>query len=230
MGSQHYNGIFFPKPDSPCLYIEKNNGPDGCAIFYKYEKFNLINYETKILEIWHVQSNQVAIIANFQSKKTQKEFCICTTHLKARNGALLTKLRNEQGKDLLKFAYDKAQNRPLILCGDFNAEPIEPVYNTILNFKELNLSSAYAEIYYEELKKNDYNKKYKEIKCRLIKENTDTMEFEKQQINENLLTKAEILANYEPIFTTWKIREEGEICHTIDYIFYSKEHLKVSII
>lgn len=53
------------------------------------------------------------------------------------------------------------------------------------------------------------------------------MEFEKQQINENLLTKAEILANYEPIFTTWKIREEGEICHTIDYIFYSKEHLKV---
>ena len=26
----------------------------------------------------------------------------------------------------------------------------------------------------------------------------------------------------EPEYTTWKIREEGEVCHTIDYIFYSR--------
>lgn len=28
----------------------------------------------------------------------------------------------------------------------------------------------------------------------------------------------------EPEYTTWKIREEGEVCHTIDYIFYSRNN------
>ena len=26
---------FVPKPDSPCIYMEGNTGPDGCAIFYR---------------------------------------------------------------------------------------------------------------------------------------------------------------------------------------------------
>lgn len=59
LGTQDYEGIFFPKPDSPCLYISQNNGPDGCAIFYKKSKYELVNYDTRILEVWRVQSNQV---------------------------------------------------------------------------------------------------------------------------------------------------------------------------
>lgn len=57
--TQGYTGMFFPKPDSPCLYIDGNNGPDGCALFYRKDKFDLIKAETRILEIWGVQSNQV---------------------------------------------------------------------------------------------------------------------------------------------------------------------------
>lgn len=34
----------------------------------------------------------------------------------------------------------------------------------------------------------------------------------------------------EPPYTTWKVREEGEVCHTIDYIFYSKDHLKTEAV
>lgn len=30
-------------------------------------------------------------------------------------------------------------------------------------------------------------------------------------------------ASNEPQYTTWKIREDGEVCHTIDYIFFSKD-------
>jgi len=163
LGSQNYCGIFFPKPDSPCLYIEENNGPDGCAIFYKRNKFDLINYDTRILEVWHVQSNQVAIVANFKLKNdSNKEFTVCTTHLKARNGALLSKLRNEQGKDLLKFVNDiSGGNKPILICGDFNAEPIEPVYSTVLNNKELELTSAYAEINQQIEDINDYHIKKK---------------------------------------------------------------------
>lgn len=185
LASQGYKGLFCPKPDSPCIYIRDNNGPDGCAIFYKSEKFKLISTQTKILQVWTVQSNQVGILMNLLDIENKKEICIVTTHLKARHGPLLATLRHEQGKDLLKFISNHAQGRPIILSGDFNAEPNEAVYSTIVKDASLNLASAYAEAY-------DGN---------------------------------------EPPYTTWKIREsEGEICHTIDYIFYSKNHFNVDAV
>ena len=54
-----YSGHFTPKPDSPCLYLPENAGPDGCAIFYKRDKFDFIQQNNRILEVWKVQSNQV---------------------------------------------------------------------------------------------------------------------------------------------------------------------------
>ncbi|XP_049819753.1 nocturnin isoform X2 [Aethina tumida] len=187
LGTQGYSGLFFPKPDSPCVYIHGNNGPDGCAIFYRTDKFELLSSLSRILEIWRVQSNQVALMVNLRIKETGKEVCITTTHLKARKGALLSTLRNEQGKDLLNFVSENCGNRPVVLCGDFNAEPIEPVYSTILNSTTMGLSSAYAD-------------------CDSSNGHS---------------------ADREPPYTTWKIRDEGEICHTIDYIFYTKNNLEV---
>lgn len=203
LATQQYEGIFYPKPDSPCLYISENNGPDGCAIFFKKNKFELVNYDTRILEVWRVQSNQVAIAVNFKVLETGKEFSVCTTHLKARNGALLSKLRNEQGKDLLRFTQHVADVRPVIMCGDFNAEPSEPVYKTILQYKSLGLSSAYADL-------------IAALGVRLPKPVQDESHDEVDAID-----------NHEPPFTTWKIREDGEVCHTIDYVFYSQDKLKV---
>jgi nocturnin len=60
LGTQGYRGMFFPKPDSPCLYIKGNNGPDGCAIFFREDKFELLTTATRVLEVWRVQSNQVS--------------------------------------------------------------------------------------------------------------------------------------------------------------------------
>lgn len=130
-------------------------------------------------------------MAVLKIRETGQEICVTTTHLKARQGALLSTLRNEQGKDLLHFISNNCDNRPTILCGDFNAEPIEPIYNTILNNSHLQLSSAYAS-------------------CR----------------EKNGLCSAE----REPSYTTWKIRDEGEICHTIDYVFYSKDSMDVEAV
>ncbi|KAK9500837.1 hypothetical protein O3M35_002024 [Rhynocoris fuscipes] len=181
LGTQGYVGVFFPKPDSPCMYIKDNNGPDGCAIFFRSNRFELIRCETRVLEVWRVQSNQVAVLAILRDLHTGNELCVATTHLKARNGALLAALRNEQGKDLLDFVTTHCGDRPVIVCGDFNAEPIEPVYSTVTSHPALRLASAYA--------------------------------------------------NYqagEPPYTTWKVRDEGEICHTIDYIFYSANNFRVS--
>lgn len=191
LDTQGYTGMFFPKPDSPCFYIRGNNGPDGCAIFYRRDKFELLKTETRILEIWGVQSNQVSLLMVLRIKETGQEICVTTTHLKARKGALLSTLRNEQGKDLLNFIGQHCDFRPLILCGDFNAEPTEPVYNTVVADSPLGIASAYADC--------DTNSK---------------------------LSSAE----REPPYTTWKIRDEGEICHTIDYVFYSKRNLEIEAI
>ncbi|XP_058982019.1 nocturnin isoform X1 [Musca domestica] len=208
LGTQNYEGIFFPKPDSPCLYIEENNGPDGCAIFFKRDKFELRNFDTRILEVWRVQSNQVAIAVNLIVKQTGRELCVCTTHLKARHGSLLSKLRNEQGRDLIRFVKQFAGDRAVILCGDFNAEPTEPVYSTILNCEFMKLASAYAEMRAESDECNNESTKDKQA---LI----------------NGCDKVQKSIQNEPPYTTWKIREDGEECHTIDYVFYTKDHLKV---
>uniref|UniRef100_A0A8D9FK52 Nocturnin n=1 Tax=Cacopsylla melanoneura TaxID=428564 RepID=A0A8D9FK52_9HEMI len=36
--------------------------------------------------------------------------------------------------------------------------------------------------------------------------------------------------NQEPKYTTWKIREEGEVCHTIDYVFFSQAKFNVEAV
>ncbi|KAL1517604.1 hypothetical protein ABEB36_001345 [Hypothenemus hampei] len=191
LATQGYTGMFFPKPDSPCFYIDGNNGPDGCAIFFRTNKFELLRTEARILEIWRIQSNQVALLMILKVKETGREICVVTTHLKAKHNALLATLRNEQGKDLLDFLKRNCGDRPVILAGDFNAEPVEPVYSTMLA-SEQNLASAYAECYAN---------------------------------NDGLPSAAR-----EPPYTTWKIRDAGEICHTIDYIFYSKNQLDVETV
>ncbi|XP_071536087.1 nocturnin-like isoform X2 [Panulirus ornatus] len=143
LSSVGYRGVFMAKPDSPCLYLPNNNGPDGCAIFWDDSRFRLVTKETRVVEVWHVQSNQVAILLVLEERTTQKQVVVLTTHLKARQGALLSSLRNEQGKDLLSFLSEHSQTRPTIVCGDFNAEPSEPVYSTMTD-KSTGLESAYA--------------------------------------------------------------------------------------
>jgi nocturnin len=122
-------------------------------------------------------------------RESSQEICVATTHLKARTGALLSTLRNEQGKDLLDFVTSHYGGRPVIISGDFNAEPTEPVYLTLLNNQTLRLASAYA----------------------APGDGSDA-------------------ARTEPPYTTWKIREEGEVCHTIDYVFYSQDSLSVEAV
>nr|XP_040239720.2 nocturnin isoform X3 [Anopheles coluzzii]XP_040239721.2 nocturnin isoform X3 [Anopheles coluzzii]XP_040239722.2 nocturnin isoform X3 [Anopheles coluzzii]XP_040239724.2 nocturnin isoform X3 [Anopheles coluzzii]XP_040239725.2 nocturnin isoform X3 [Anopheles coluzzii]XP_049466216.1 nocturnin isoform X3 [Anopheles coluzzii]XP_049466217.1 nocturnin isoform X3 [Anopheles coluzzii]XP_049466218.1 nocturnin isoform X3 [Anopheles coluzzii] len=233
LSTQNYEGVFFPKPDSPCLYINGNNGPDGCAVFYKKDRLEMVNHFTRVLEVWRVQSNQVAIAAVLRTLDTQQEFCVTTTHLKARKGALLSKLRNEQGKDLLYFIDGVAENRPVILCGDFNAEPIEPIYSTVLNYKPLGLASAYSDLLAEESQDENNQNALNTVversgeRCSRSSIGSAHSATDDCGLSNGVRTKAEQSAAYEPPYTTWKIREEGEVCHTIDYVFYSKDKLTV---
>ncbi|XP_005996688.1 nocturnin isoform X2 [Latimeria chalumnae] len=137
-----YHCSFLPKPWSPCLDVECNNGPDGCALFFNRDKFHLIDSANFRLTVMMLKTNQVAIAQTLRCKETGKIFCVAVTHLKARSG--WERFRFAQGCDLLQNLKNitAGANVPLIVCGDFNAEPTEEVYRHFAS-SSLNLNSAY---------------------------------------------------------------------------------------
>lgn len=78
---------------------------------------------------------------HFRRRSDGAELWVATTHLKARIGSFLAALRKEQGLDLLEFIRSTAgENTPLLLTGDLNADPDEPVHSVL---RSSNLQSAY---------------------------------------------------------------------------------------
>lgn len=142
LGRLGYQGTFFPKPWSPCLDVEHNNGPDGCALFFLQNRFKLVNSANIRLTAMTLKTNQVAIAQTLECKESSRQFCIAVTHLKARPG--WERFRSAQGCDLLQNLQNITHGAkvPLIVCGDFNAEPTEEVYKHFAS-SSLNLSSAY---------------------------------------------------------------------------------------
>lgn len=136
-----FEGVFKPKPDSPCLKIEGNSGPDGCAIFYKTEKFSCLDkYEFLLKNQAGEESNQVAILVKLQLRASEQELCVAVTHLKSKAG--MTGLRAAQGAHLYAEMRQFCGSLPGVVCGDFNGVPTEPVYS---HFKESSdwLESSY---------------------------------------------------------------------------------------
>ncbi|KAM9330040.1 nocturnin [Gastrophryne carolinensis] len=137
-----YQCTFLAKPWSPCLDVEQNNGPDGCALFFLRDRFQLVSSAKFRLSARTLKTNQVAIAEVLQCKATGRQVCFAVTHLKARTG--WERFRLAQGSDLLKNLELVTQGAqiPLIVCGDFNAEPTEEVYKRFAS-SSLNLNSAY---------------------------------------------------------------------------------------
>ena len=136
-----YKGAFIPKPDSPALIAHDTNGPDGCAIFYKQEKFDEVKHESIGLKDGHFTTNQVSIIYTLSVKASGKVVTIVTTHLKARVG--YEELRRTQGSYLLDYIRKHYKANPVVVCGDFNGHPEEPVYREFASSR-LGLKSAYT--------------------------------------------------------------------------------------
>ncbi|XP_053311510.1 nocturnin isoform X2 [Spea bombifrons] len=137
-----YQCTFLAKPWSPCLDVEHNNGPDGCALFYLQDRFQQVSSAKIRLSARTLKTNQVAIAETLRCNDTGKLLCFAVTHLKARSG--WERFRLAQGSDLLRNLESITQGStiPLIICGDFNAEPTEEVYKRFAS-SGLNLNSAY---------------------------------------------------------------------------------------
>lgn len=94
-----YGGNFFPKPWSPCLAVEGNNGPDGCAIFFDQSRFELVDSTSVRLSAMLIPTNQIAVLTTLRCRVTGRCVFVAVTHLKARRG--WERLRSAQGSDLL---------------------------------------------------------------------------------------------------------------------------------
>ncbi|XP_052795472.1 nocturnin-like [Mya arenaria] len=137
-----YVGIFIPKPKSPCLEFADNMGADGCAMFYKTSALILSNSNSVSLKIDGKPTNQVMIFGQFQTKiDSPQSFYVGVTHLKAKPD--FSEQRRKQGEFIADFIKTNCSDDPVIFCGDFNAEPIEPVYQIM---KDLNLNSVYTSL------------------------------------------------------------------------------------
>ncbi|XP_035280295.1 nocturnin-like isoform X1 [Anguilla anguilla] len=152
LGSLGYHGTFCPKPWSPCLDVERNNGPDGCALFFRRDRFLLQDSACLRLSAQALETNQVAIVQTLRCRATGRPLRAAVTHLKARSG--WEGLRSAQGSDLLRSLREAGgggddggggDGAPLLVCGDFNAEPGEDVYR-LFSTSGLGLDSAYKRL------------------------------------------------------------------------------------
>lgn len=146
----------------------------------------------------------------------------------------------------MRFVQRIANNRPILISGDFNAEPIEPVYSTVINYTPLRLSSAYADLLASISSKQNGDKcdtengdskngTDKNVICDggggdenvQSDSGNGNGDGNGEVVEDDVKNRADRLINHEPPYTTWKIREDGEVCHTIDYVFYSQDAFKV---
>lgn len=139
-----YEGLFAAKRDSPCLKFPNNSGPDGCALFYDRERFSLVNHKDVSLKDSNGDvTSQVALIVNLFDKVQGKTLCVAVTHLKAKEG--YEDLRQSQGKDLMRSVSEYlGDDKAVLVLGDFNAEPTEPVCRLMEENQYLCMKNAYV--------------------------------------------------------------------------------------
>jgi mRNA deadenylase 3'-5' endonuclease subunit Ccr4 len=123
-----YDGIFAPKPYSPG--VKSGWYSDGCALFWKKDTFDLIDEVRRSFDT----GTQVFIIATLRHRESGRIIVVTATHLKAQKNSANEKIRTIQANQLVECTEDivkkaasdaniEATDIPIVLMGDFNAEP-----------------------------------------------------------------------------------------------------------
>ncbi len=173
------------------VYYTKNSGGQGIALFYKKDKFELLNSYKMHLKGDASEAkltNQFLSVNFLKHKQLNKVLCVLITHLKAKRP--FEEVRKYQvkhicdtvndDKDFL-ILYQSFNCENIILCGDLNTQPDCESIQYLKNF---------------------------EFKCRNLNKFSSAY-----NIFDN--SKEDFLE-----CTTFKIREE-EVYRVIDYIFYA---------
>jgi len=150
-----YDSIFQPKLDAPTLGIwteimtEKDRlgqipyNSDGSAIFWKRSGFEgvqsrSLNYSSKD----GTPHTQVGVVARLLNKKNGLTFLVACTHLKSKPPHEAKRVQQiTQFMDYV-FAMQTSKDEPIVLTGDFNADPNNDVHTAA----SARLTSAYQQL------------------------------------------------------------------------------------
>ncbi len=116
--------------------LGRDGGSDGehSAIFYRRDRFDLLKTETKwmsdtpdkVSKFNESSLNRIFTYAILKEKKTGVEIMVVNTHLDHKSDVA----RNKQSAMLIEFLKDYT-DYPIVLTGDFNANPSTEVYKTV---------------------------------------------------------------------------------------------------
>lgn len=113
------------------------NGGESCPIFYRKDRFELLEKSTFWLSHrpdkvaskgWDAALPRIASWVKLKDRKTNITFCFINTHFDHRG----QEARAESAKLLLTTAKEKFAGLPVILAGDFNTNPSSVPYNTLI--------------------------------------------------------------------------------------------------
>ncbi|KAI5963654.1 CCR4 [Candida pseudojiufengensis] len=154
LAQRGYKGLFYNKTRSKTMSENDAKKVDGCAFFYKIDKFTLVhkqNFEynsvcmgsdkykkTKDLFNRFMNKDNIALILYLQHKETDEKICFVNTHLhwdpafndvKALQiGILLEELQGLIKKYQHASSIEEVKNASIIVCGDFNSVKKSAVY------------------------------------------------------------------------------------------------------
>ncbi|UJR20771.1 hypothetical protein I4U23_023886 [Adineta vaga] len=149
MQNNHYENEFRPtlaQQGYDSIYLKRNGyKPDGCCLFYRRNRLKLV--DSKLVSFFRnnipvLNRDNCGLIALFQplnSNATEEDlFCVATTHLlfsPKRGDIKLAQLQYFLA-EIDQLALKKEQSNsyyPIVLCGDFNAQPACPLVNFVLS-------------------------------------------------------------------------------------------------
>jgi endonuclease/exonuclease/phosphatase family metal-dependent hydrolase len=124
----------------------KNKG-EFSALFYKSEKFELLNQNTFWLletpevpgsKSWDAAITRIATWGRFRDKKSSKEFIVTNTHFDH-----IGKEARLHSAELIKKSKPLSLALPQIVIGDFNCTRDEPPYSVMINPSGVQLFDAF---------------------------------------------------------------------------------------
>lgn len=122
-----YACVFAPKPDSPCLKIEGNMGPDGIVICYKDNMFKRTECTSYLL--YPGKGAQVYLVLKLNYIYSSTPIIVIGLHLKAKESC--ANIRVKQISEVIeKSKIFNSSN--IIIAGDFNGGTNE-LFNKMLN-------------------------------------------------------------------------------------------------
>jgi nocturnin len=127
--------------------MSSNVGPDGCAIFYKANKFRIHNLHCENICVNDVNHSQVFVVLQLEHLSSKKLLTIVCLHLKSKIPS--ANKRTEQMEYILKIlkrhlnTVKDLDKHPIIVCGDFNGEPYEKFYSLIMSDDILSFENSY---------------------------------------------------------------------------------------